>query len=143
MEELGLTVGEPQGGFMLNIVKESVQVQKDEMPGTTVILIKSSILGEGDDVLGSVLIKSFIYTLTQLEGELQGLLFMNSGVLLTTSGSELTQLLKKMERSGVEVISCSTCLEYYRLQDKLEVGRSGSMYSITAAMMRAGKVIVL
>jgi len=142
-KRLGSSVEEQEGAFYIDIVKENVQVQKENVQGSTVILIKSNILGDGNDSLGSVLMQSFVFTLTQLDGELKSLLLLNGGVLLTTAGSQLINCLKQLERSGTDIVSCGTCLEFYGLLDRLEVGRVGNMYAMVEAMMRASKVIVL
>ena len=107
------------------------------------MVVKSNVLGQGDDVLGSVLMKSFLYTLTQMEGELETLIFLNGGVLLTTAGSEVLEHIKNLAKNGVEVMSCGTCLDFYGLTDKLEVGSIGNMYTIAEEMFHARKLIVL
>lgn len=140
---LGSTVEEQDGSFFINIVKDEMQVHKDDMGGSTVVLVKSNVLGQGDDELGSVLMKSFMYTLTQMDGEIKTLLFLNSGVLLTTAGSSLIEYIQQLERTGVEVLSCGTCLDFYGLSDKLEAGKVGNMYAIAEEMLHASKVIVL
>lgn len=136
-------IEEQDGSFYINIVKEELQPEKDNLRGNTVVLVKSNVLGQGDDKLGSILMKSFMYTLTQIEGEIKTLIFLNSGVLLTTSGSELIDHIKQLEINGVEVLSCGTCLDFYGMSDKLEVGKVGNMYSIVEDMLHSSKVIVL
>jgi len=136
-------IEEQEGSFYINIVKEEILPEKDNLRGSTVVLVKSNVLGQGDDKLGSILMKSFMYTLTQLEGEVKTLIFINSGVLLTTAGSELIEHIKHLESNGVEVLSCGTCLDFYGLSDKLEVGIVGNMYSIAEEMLHSSKVIVL
>ncbi len=136
-------IEEQEGSYYINIIKDELQTGKENLRGNTVVLLKSNVLGQGDDKLGSVLMKGFMYTLTQMEGELKALLFLNSGVLLTTSGSELIEHLQQLEVNGVEIRSCGTCLEYYGLTDKLEVGTVGNMYSIVEDMLHASKVITL
>lgn len=136
-------VEEQNGSYYINIVKDELQPAKDNLRGNTVVLVKSNVLGQGDDKLGSILMKSFMYTLTQMEGEIKTLMFLNSGVLLTTSGSELIDHIKQLEINGVEVLSCGTCLDFYGLTDKLEVGTVGNMYSIAEEMLHSSKVIVL
>ncbi|MEQ8236057.1 MAG: sulfurtransferase-like selenium metabolism protein YedF [Syntrophomonadaceae bacterium] len=142
-KRLGSSVEEQEGSFFIDIVKETVRVQKENVQGSTVILIKSNILGDGNDSLGSVLMQSFLYTLTQMDVELKSLLLLNSAVLLTTAGSQLITCLKQLERNGTDIVSCGTCLEFYGLLDRLEVGRVGNMYAMVEAMMQANKVIVL
>jgi selenium metabolism protein YedF len=136
-------VEEQDGSFYINIVKEELQPVKDNLRGNTVVLVESNVLGQGDDKLGSILMKSFMYTLTQMEGEIKTLMFLNSGVLLTTSGSELIEHIKQLEINGVEVLSCGTCLDFYGLKDKLEVGLVGNMYTIAEEMLHSSRVIVL
>lgn len=136
-------VEEQNGSYFINIIKDEVVTQKQEISGSTVVLIKSNVLGEGDEQLGSILMKSFIYTLTQMEGEIKTILLLNSGVMLTTAGSELLEHLKILANSGVEILSCGTCLDFYGLTDKLQVGGVGNMYTIVEEMLRASKVLVL
>ncbi len=136
-------VEEQDGSFYINIVKDELQTEKENVRGNTVVLVKGNVLGQGDDKLGGILMKGFMYTLTQIEGEIKTLIFLNSGVLLTTSGSELIEHIKQLETNGVEVLSCGTCLDFYGVTDKLEVGTVGNMYSIVEDMLHSSKVIVL
>lgn len=141
--KLGSMVEEQDGLYYINITKEEAVPQKQSIKAGATVVVKSNVLGQGDDVLGSVLMKSFMYTLTQMEGELETLIFLNGGVLLTTAGSEVLEHIKNLAKNGVEVLSCGTCLDFYGLTDKLEVGSIGNMYTITEEMFRARKLIVL
>lgn len=140
---LASMVEEQDGSFFINITKEEGQPGKENLSGSTVVLVKSNVLGQGDDNLGSILMNSLMYTLTQMDGEIKCLMFLNSGVLLTTSGSPLIEHIKQLERNGVEVLSCGTCLDFYGLSEKLEVGKVGNMYAIAEEMLHAAKAIVL
>jgi len=86
--------------------------------------------------------KSFLYTLTQMEN-IKQMIFMNSGVSLTTEGSEVLELLKAMEEKGVEILSCGTCLDYYGLKEKLAVGKVTNMYAIVEAITTASRSVTL
>lgn len=140
---MGSMVEEQDGLFYINITKEDMAPQKQSLKGGAVLVVKSNVLGQGDDQLGSILMKSFMYTLTQMEGELKTLILINSGVMLTTSGSELLDHIKNLAHTGVEVMSCGTCLDFYGLADKLEVGIVSNMYTIAEEMFHARKLIVL
>jgi hypothetical protein len=48
-----------------------------------------------------------------------------------------------LEKKGVRLIVCSTCLNYFGLLDKIKTGIAGSMADILEAQLRAGKVITL
>lgn len=136
-------IEEQDGSFYINISKEEIQPDKTNLRSSTVVLVKSNMLGQGNDALGSILMRSFMYSLTQLDGEINSLIFLNSGVLLATAGSELIEYIRQLETNGVKVVSCGTCLNFYGLTDKLEVGTVGDMYSITETMLRSSKIITL
>ncbi|MDD4801506.1 MAG: sulfurtransferase-like selenium metabolism protein YedF [Syntrophomonas sp.] len=136
-------IEEQDGNFYISITKDDILPEKESLNGSTVILIKSNVLGQGDDKLGSILMKSFVYTLTQMIGEIKSIIFLNSGVLLTTAGSDLIEHIKILENNGVQILSCGTCLDFYGVVDKLQVGVVSNMYTISEEMLHAGKVIVL
>ena len=86
-----------------------------------VVVLSSDKMGEGDDELGKVLIKGFIYAVTQLDKLPKAVLLYNGGVKLSSEGSDSIEDLKALEEKGVEILSCGTCLNFYNLQDKLKV----------------------
>ena len=95
-----------------------------------VVAINSAKMGVGHDELGGVLIKGFIFALTQMDELPSAILFYNGGATLTTEGSASLDDLKNLEAQGVEILTCGTCLNYYGLGDKLRVGEVTNMYSI-------------
>ena len=105
------------------------------------MVVASDRMGEGNDELGKVLIKSFIFAVTQLEQLPKTMLFYNGGATLTTEGSDSLEDLKSLEAQGVEILTCGTCLDYYGLKDKLAVGGVTNMYSIVETMAGAGRII--
>jgi len=107
----------------------------------TVVAISSATMGTGNDELGKVLMKGFIYAVSQLEQLPKTILFYNGGVTLTTEGSDSLEDLKAMEAQGVEILSCGTCLNYYNLSDKLMVGDVTNMYQIVETMAGAKKIV--
>lgn len=107
----------------------------------TVVVIASDRMGNGNDELGKVLIKGFIYAVSQLDTLPKAILFYNGGATLTTEESDSLNDLKEMEAQGVEILTCGTCLDYYELKDKLAVGSITNMYTIVETMAAAGKII--
>lgn len=140
---------EKDGDFYIEIDKSPVEdcsnseVAKGENLKDNVVVFTKDKLGHGNDELGKILIKGYIYTLTELEEKPKKLLFLNSGVLLTTGESETIEDLKKLESLGVEILSCGTCLDYYDVKDKLKVGEIANMYLIASAMNDAKNTITL
>ena len=112
-----------------------------EKESNKVVVIRSFVMGEGDPELGKVLIKGFIYALSQMETHPDTILFYNGGAKLTTEDSESLEDLKKMEEEGVEILTCGTCLKHYGLMEKLMVGKVTDMYTIAERMTGADKVI--
>ena len=109
--------------------------------GNTIVVVSSDRMGEGNDELGKVLMKSFIFAVTQLDQLPKTMLFYNGGATLTTEGSDSLEDLKSLEAQGVEILTCGTCLDYYGLKEKLMVGGVTNMYSIVEAMAGAGRTI--
>ena len=105
--------------------------------GKQTIAISSDLMGSGSEELGKILMKSFIYTVRETEPYPDSILFYNKGVLLTTEGSELLEDIQFLEKQGVEIFSCGTCLDYYEIKDKLEVGIISNMYDIYETMRNA------
>lgn len=94
-----------------------------------VILVKSQYFGEGDPELGTILIKSWAYALTEMSEQLHTIIFMNGGVHLTTEGSPVLEHLSVLADQGVQILSCGTCLDFFAKKDHLRVGQVTNMYS--------------
>ncbi len=94
----------------------------------TVFLITSATLGQGSEELGKILMRSFIFALKEGGVLPAKMLFLNSGVFLTTEGSPVLDELKELAARGTEVFSCGTCLDFYQLKEKLQVGQVTNMY---------------
>lgn len=107
----------------------------------TVVVISSDRMGEGNDALGKVLIKGFIFAVSQLDTLPKTILFYNGGATLTCEGSDSLEDLKSMEAQGVEIMTCGTCLDYYGLKEKLAVGSVTNMYTIVEKQAEASKII--
>ena len=107
----------------------------------TVVVVSSDRMGSGNDELGKVLIKGFIFAVTQLDTLPKTMLFYNGGATLTTEDSDSLEDLKSLEAQGVEIMTCGTCLDYYGLKDKLAVGTVTNMYSIVETMAKAGRFV--
>jgi selenium metabolism protein YedF len=108
-----------------------------------VVAIGKNTMGAGNDELGAILLKGFIYSLTELDTPPETMLFYNSGVNLTTEGSNVLGDLKTLEAKGTIISSCGTCLDFYKLKEKLAVGNVTNMYAIASAMGDAAKLINL
>ena len=123
------------------VLTEDETVCVPESRGSVVAAIGSDRMGDGAEALGKVLIKGFLYALSQLPELPQTVLFYNSGAHLSCTGSDSLDDLKFMEAQGVEILTCGTCLDFYGIKDTLAVGRVTNMYDIVERLASAGKVI--
>jgi len=60
---------------------------------------------------------------------------------LASEGSEVLETLRGLSGKGVEVLSCGTCLDFYGLKEKVEVGVISNMYDIVRSLLEADRVI--
>jgi selenium metabolism protein YedF len=123
--------------YFINIVKgHPIEVshggpagQKAESSSGTnvVVYVSADHMGAGDQELGSILIRAFLKTITDVNPKPEKLIFVNSGVKLTTEGSDVIETIRELEAMDIAVLSCGTCLDYYQLKDKLKVGLVSNM----------------
>lgn len=130
--------------YHIHMLKTSSLEQKDSaVSADIVILIKSDLFGEGDPELGKVLMKGFLYTLNELEADLKTLIFMNKAIFLTIEGSPVLEHIQALEKKGVQVLSCGTCLDFYQKTENLAVGNITNMYTAVETMAEATKTITI
>lgn len=106
-------------------------------------VIGTNLLGKGSDDLGKILMKSFLFSLTETKPYPSFLIFLNSGVKLTVEGSESLDDLKKMEDAGVKIVSCGTCLDFFEIKGKLAVGSVTNMYDIVETIAESDNAVMI
>lgn len=111
--------------------------------GGAVILVGSDRLGTGPDELGKLLMKNFLISLLEASEPPEKVFFLNSGVLLTVSGAETIEPLRKLAEAGVEIMSCGVCLDFFSVRGQLAVGGITNMLTISDSMLQGKSVIRL
>jgi selenium metabolism protein YedF len=109
--------------------------------GPIVVLVKSQFMGAGDDELGAVLMRGFFHAMLELDAPPTSIIFVNSAVKLTIAGSPVLDDLKELGQRGVEIWSCGTCLNFFKLTGQLAVGGVSNMYTILEMLMSAGRLV--
>ena len=109
--------------------------------GNFIIALTSDKMGEGDEVLGKLLIINFIKAIKELDKLPQKMVFYNRGVMLAEEGSPVIDHLKDLEKMGVELLLCATCVDHYSLGTRISTGTLSNMYSIAQTMASAGNII--
>lgn len=121
--------------------QQTAEIPRSPLAKGTVLVISSDVMGSGDEALGRLLMKGFLYAMVEQEKQPEMILFYNSGVFLTTEGSGVLDDLREMERRGVRLLTCGTCLNHYGRLEKLQVGEVTNMYEIAQCMMQAERII--
>ncbi|WP_312814729.1 sulfurtransferase-like selenium metabolism protein YedF [Sedimentibacter sp.] len=123
------------------ITEAAIVIEKDSTKSGYVITTDK--LGKGSDDLGKILMKGFLYTLSETKPYPDFLIFLNSGVKLTTLGSDSLEDLKKLNEAGVKIVSCGTCLDFFEIKSNLQVGSISNMYDIVEIITESEKTITI
>lgn len=107
----------------------------DKDNGAKIYLIAADTMGEGERELGQILIKGFISTIKELDPLPKKIIFINSGVKLAVK-KDIIFYLKELDNKGVEILLCGTCVDYYGLQEEIEVGDISNMFEIADNLNR-------
>jgi len=109
----------------------------------TLIQITRNGMGEGNAELGLVLANNYFNLLNEELEVPPVIAFYNEGVKLICAGSPVISALQVLEARGVKLLACKTCLKYFDLMEKMEVGIAGTMIDILELQKVAEKVITL
>ena len=146
-------VSESNGVWSLTVTRQAgdiVQTKAEEYCTTTIshfekgnyiVAITSDKMGEGDDELGHLLISNFIKALKDLDKLPQHMVFYNKGVTLAVKDSPVIEHIKDLEKMGVEIHLCATCVNHYKIENNVAVGNLSNMYSIAEVMASAGNIV--
>lgn len=109
----------------------------------TTLLITRKGMGEANSVLQAKLIQTYFKLIDENDTLPAVICFYTEGVHLVVEGSPVLESLQSLEAKGVRLIICNTCLNFYKLTEKVAVGIKGGMADIIEAQRRAAKVITL
>jgi len=123
------------------VVKPEKSIESEELKQKIMVMVGTDRMGHGDDELGLKLMVSFLKTLKEMGEDLWRLVFVNNGVKMTISDSEVLPVLEELEKSGVYILVCGTCLTHFDLLEKKMVGETTNMLDIVTAMQLADKVV--
>lgn len=107
------------------------------------IQITQNGMGSGDEELGLQLATNYLKLIKEENALPRFITLYNGGVKLICTGSPAIEILKTIEKEGVKLIACKTCLKHFKLMDKMEAGIAGTMIDIIELQKIADKVINL
>jgi selenium metabolism protein YedF len=141
-QEFSVTAMEEKGKYRIEGSKNlEITVHSTVGPKKLLVFIDGETVGRGSEELGTILMRSFLLTLKELNPLPWRIIFINSGVKLAVDGSPYVVALNDLVAIGAEILSCGTCLDYYRVKDRLMVGRISNMYEIESSFLEATNVI--
>lgn len=114
---------------------------KSSMNEGLVVAIGQDRMGSGNDDLGRILIKGFIYSLVNSDIPPKAIIFFNSGVKLALENANTLDDLKTLKQKGTAVLVCGTCVDFYNCKNQVAVGEITNMYNIVEVLKLAGSVI--
>lgn len=114
-----------------------------DLPGATnlIYILPSDTMGKGSDELGWALLQTYVVTIAEVSPLPSHIFLYNGGVKLATTPGKALEALQKLEKQGVIIRSCGTCLEYFKLEDERKVGEITNMFDIMSTMAAAGKIV--
>ena len=116
------------------------------MESKTVILVKQAGLGQTaveDRQFGLEMFDRFLHTLEAQPVKPQAICFYTEGVKLVCKGSSALQSLSFLQGMGVRIVSCKTCLDYFKIVDQVAIGEVGNMNDIVKLLLEADKIITV
>jgi len=146
-------VSENEGVWSLTITRrtgDSPQIRAEDYctpsvahfeRGNFIIAFTSDKMGDGDEQLGHLLMSNFIKAIKDLDRLPQKMVFYNKGVTIVTDSSPDIEHLRDLEKMGVEILLCATCVDYYKIEAHVGAGILSNMYTITEVMASAGSII--
>ena len=94
-----------------------------------VIFLNEEQCGSGP--IGKSLLAKFLGAALSLDEKPVKVICVNNAVHITTNrGHECFEAIKKLNEAGAEILSCGSCLESYKLVDKLSIGEISNAYEI-------------
>ncbi len=142
----GVNVDATEGGYALGLRPEATPSTDGVVApagGPTISLVTSDTMGSGDDELGQLLMKNYLFTLAEMDVVPDKMLLVNAAVKLACAGSDAIEALDKIACMGVDIAACGLCLEFYQLEKKLKVGRTTNMLEVAESLQTAGRIIRL
>lgn len=124
-----------------NAEASAAQIDATHDTQRTLVLVASETLGHGDDELGAKLMANFIGSLGEFGEALWRIILLNGGVKLAAKKGPCLDSLKNLEKSGVSILVCGTCLNHYGLLEQKEVGETTNMLDVITSLALADKVI--
>lgn len=109
----------------------------------TLLLVTREGLGDGPPELQTILVINFFRTLLK-ENKIPGrIFFYGDGIKLNINGSIIEDSLAELEKRGTKILTCTTCLNYFKLKEELSTGIMAAMPDLINSIGQAEKVVTI
>ena len=103
-------------------------------------LFESDFIGTNRE-LGKVLSNGFLNAILELPKRKSAVVLISSGVKLAIKKSYVLDKLNGLEKKGFKILICGTCLDYFKIREKVAVGNISNALEIMECLTNADKVI--
>jgi len=118
------------------LVKAKKALPKEKI----VYLFESDFIGTNRE-LGKVLSNGFLNAIAELPKRKSAIVLISNAVKLAIKKSYVLERLKSLEEEGFNILICGTCLDYFKIKDKVQAGKISNALEIMECMTEADKII--
>ncbi|MBB3187077.1 hypothetical protein [Microbacter margulisiae] len=108
-----------------------------------VLQLSKTGMGNAPEELEKLLMKNYLKSLLTEEFYPSFITLYADGVKLACEGSEVLPELQQLNEKGSVILICKTCLTFFSLLDKVQVGVIATMNDIVAVQKKTAKVLTI
>jgi hypothetical protein len=98
-------------------------------------------VGEGDGPFAMEMFEKFLHSLEKPDLAGEALCFYTDGVKLVADDSPVVESLRLLEKLGMRIVICGSCVDHFGMRERVAVGEIGGMTEIVALLRAAGRVV--
>ena len=114
------------------------------MQGTAILVTKNGLgtTSAEDAPFGVEMLDRLFHTLEKMAEKPAVVCFYTEGVKLLAPDSPLALSIRLLERVGIRIVACQTCLDYYQVPE-IVAGERGGLVEIFQLLGKASRVITV
>lgn len=105
------------------------------------LIVTKEGMGSGPEELQTVLAINFFRNLVSDNQTPETIFFYADGIKLNVKGSVIEDSLEELEKRGSKILTCTTCLNFFKLKDEMSLGYVAGMNDLVHAIAKADKVV--
>lgn len=127
--------------FDLSICKILNDKQLESLENNIVLFLHGKTLDMGTKDLSILLLKELLCSLSQQELLPKTIILSQKTVLCNQRESEFLHFFRLLEQKNIEILTCKTSAEYYKINKNIPIGHFASMEKIIEKLFHASKII--